>query len=245
MKKKPTMPVADHGAVRRFYDDEYYGKDTGEDALPWHVRLMAARFGDLRGKSALDIACGEGQWLSELASRGAAVAGIDISSRAIGRCRARLPNAEVHEGVAEDLPFESGRFDVVTCLGSLEHFLDQPKALREMKRVAKLDARFLILVPNAGFLTRRLGLYRGTAQVAVRETVRPLQQWETLFEAAGLFVHKRWRDLHPLSISWIRNGPMWFWPIRAVQASALVAWPINWQYQIYFGCTQDGSLEWT
>jgi 2-polyprenyl-3-methyl-5-hydroxy-6-metoxy-1,4-benzoquinol methylase len=241
VSEKPEMPKVDHAAVREFYDSEYYGQEGGGGIVPWHPRLMAARLGDLHGKSVLDVACGTGQWLAEMARRGATVAGVDISTRAVELCKAHLPQAEVYQSVAEALPFDSGRFDIVTCLGSLEHFLDQPRALREMVRVARPGARFVILVPNGGFLTRRLGLYKGTAQVAVRETVYPLAEWELLLRDAGLVVTRRWRDLHTLSKSWICRGNKWQWPMRAAQAMALALWPVAWQYQVYFDCVSRES----
>jgi SAM-dependent methyltransferase len=147
-----------------------------------------------------------------------------------------LPSAKLHEGVAESLPFEDGSFDLVSCLGSLEHFLDQPRALQEMRRVARPGGRILVLVPNAGFLTRRLGLYGGTGQKAIRETVRPLAEWEDMFREAGLRIVARWRDLHPLSVGWITQGSFISWPLRTVQAAALAVWPLSWQYQVYFDC---------
>lgn len=226
----------EHGDVRHFYNNEYYKAVVDTAPLPWHMRWIANRLGELRDREVLDIACGTGQWLAEARARGARIAGIDISSRAVEQCRERLPAADIREGVAEALPFDDGRFDVVTCLGSLEHFLDQPAALREMRRVAKADARFLILVPNAGFLTRRLGLYGGTGQVAIRETVRPLEAWAEQLQEAGLVVTARWRDLRPISRTWIASGPVYGWPIRAAQALALAVWPVAWQYQVYFCC---------
>ena len=225
-----------HEQVRAFYDEEYYADADGFARAPWHVRKIADRLGDFQGRSVLDVACGTGVWLHELAQRGANVSGIDISSRAVETCRKHLPWADIREGVAESLPFDSDSIDLVTCLGSLEHFLDQRKALEEMRRVARPNAKFLILVPNAGFLTRRLGLYAGTAQVAVKETVRRLEEWEELFESARLQVTTRWRDLHPLALQWIALGTPWAWPVRAAQAVALTMWPISWQYQVYFFC---------
>jgi SAM-dependent methyltransferase len=223
-----------HDDIRRFYDAEYYADGGHAGGVPWHMRKIASRLGPLAGRSVLDVACGTGAWLGELAGRGAVPAGIDISARAIAAARARLPGADLREGVAETLPFESDRFDLVTCMGSLEHFLDQPGALREMRRVARPDAQVLILVPNAGFLTRRLGLYRGTGQVAVRETVRPLDEWARMIRDAGFSIDARWRDLHTLDRHWIRRGSPLAWPLRAAQASALAVWPLAWQYQVYF-----------
>jgi SAM-dependent methyltransferase len=225
--------------IREFYDTEYYAAEAGGGPLPWHTRQVAARLGDLRGKAVLDVACGRGEWLQLLQQRGAArVAGIDLSQRAIETCRARMPQGEFHCGPAETLPFADAGFDLVTCMGSLEHFLDKPGALREMVRVSRPGARFLILVPNAGFLTRRLGLYGGTHQVKVQEDVLSLAQWSSLFEGAGLKVEARWRDLHPLSRGWIgqgRNAAQLL--LRTAQALALAAWPVAWQYQVYHWCT--------
>lgn len=233
--------MPDHQQVRRFYDDEYYASDSHPSSVPWHMRKIAARLGLSEGDSVLDIACGTGDWLAELQRHGARISGIDISARAVARAQQRLPDADVREGVAEELPFDSHLFDLVTCMGSLEHFLDQPRALQEMRRVAKPDAKFLILVPNAGFPTRRLGWYGGTGQVAIRETVRPIKEWTEMFDAAGLDVQAKWRDLHPLSRHWICRGPASTWLPRAAQAAALVFWPIQWQYQVYFLCQAESA----
>ena len=149
----------------------------------------------------------------------------------------QLPPAELHCGPAEQLPFGDRQFDVVSCLGALEHFVDPQAALREMVRVAKPGAVFILLVPNAGFLPLRLGLYSGTQQADIREEVRSLFEWRELFDRAGLRVRYRWRDLHVISPSWIFRGPWYAWPVRAAQAFALPFWPLDWQYQVYHLCT--------
>ena len=168
--------------------------------------------------------------------RGAIPFGIDISQVAIDACRRVLSHAELHCGPAESLPFKDKRFDVISCLGSLEHFLDSKSALKKMVRVAKPAAKVLLCVPNANFLTRRVGLYCGTEQAEIREEVRTLTAWEGLFNSAGISVTSRWRDLHVLSWSWIGQGKWYLRPIRAAQALALPLWPISWQYQVYHLC---------
>ena len=223
-------------SIRDFYNSEYYAQHRFDVRLPWHCRLIGRRLGVMQGRAVLDVACGTGEWLDFFHRRGARVAGIDLSQTAIDCCKKRLPDGEFVCGPAETLPFADARFDLVTCMGSLEHFLDKPGALAEMVRVARPDARFVILVPNAGFLTRRLGLYRGTRQVKAREEVLSLDAWHALLTAAGLEVTARWRDLHPLSWRWIGMGRPYAWPLRALQALALAAWPVGWQYQVYHDC---------
>ena len=225
-----------HQKVAQFYDEVYY-RDTQPGGSPSnHLKRLAARLNVTAGQTLLDVACGTGNWLQVASDRGAAVSGIDISEKAIAVCQDRLPASELRVGPAETLPFSNDFFDIVTCLGSLEHFLDQPKALREMVRVAKPGAQVLILVPNAGFLTYRLGLYKGTHQQAVHETIRSLSEWRRMFEEAGLEVHDRWKDLHVLTRSWIFRAPWYLVPLRALQGAALAVWPLAWQYQVYHLC---------
>jgi len=226
----------DHGTVSDFYDRVYYGNTSGGQSPSRHLRRLARRFEPWERRRVLDVACGTGHWLQATAKRGAIPAGIDISQVALNACRSALPQVELHCGPAEQLPFADRQFDFVSCLGALEHFLDPEAALREMKRVAKPDARFLLLVPNADFLLSRLGLYRGTLQSSVKEEARSLLEWQELFESVGLRVQARWKDLHILSTSWIFRGPYYHWPLRAVQALALPFWPLAWQYQVYHLC---------
>ncbi|WP_082583053.1 class I SAM-dependent methyltransferase [Frateuria sp. Soil773] len=234
-----AQPVDKFDSIRKFYDNEYYARIAGEASLPWHCRRIGARLGNMSNRAVLDVACGTGEWLGFFHRQGSSVAGIDLSQRAIDECLRRFPGGEFACGQAESLPFADARFDLVTCMGSLEHFLDKPRALVEMRRVAKPNATFLILVPNAGFLTRRLGLYGGTQQVKAKEDVFELAVWQQLFEAAGLQVTERWPDLHPISWSWIARGNPLAWPVRALQAFALAVWPLGWQYQVYHYCRAD------
>lgn len=229
-------PSLDHTEIRDYYDRHYY-KNVREESVPSHYRRLARRFEPWQGKRLLDVGCGSGIWLRAATELGAVPAGVDISQVALDACKQTLPLAELRCGAAESLPFADREFDFVSCLGALEHFLDPLAALREMFRVAKPEACFLLLVPNASFLTRRLGLFSGTQQVDVREDVRTLGEWQKLFESSGLIVRHRWRDLHVISLSWIFRGRWFGWPLRAAQALALPFWPLSWQYQVYHLCT--------
>jgi SAM-dependent methyltransferase len=228
--------LADHGGVRAFYDEIYYDTVDTAPQVPAHLRRLAGKLAPWKNVRLLDVACGTGSWLRAAAELGALPAGVDISQKATEACRRALPDAEICCGPAEKLPFGDRCFDFVSCLGALEHFLDPAAALREMVRVAKPNAVFVLLVPNSGFLTRRLGLYSGTEQTAMKEEVLSLKEWQELFGSCGLKVLHRWRDLHMLSASWIVRGPWHRWPLRAAQALALPLWPLSWQYQVYHLC---------
>lgn len=222
--------------IRDFYDKVYYKGAQNTVHPSRHLVKLAGRLNINFGEEILDVACGKGEWLLTASEKGARTAGIDISSKAVDICKNNLPKGEFFVGRAETLPFTDGRFDIVTCLGSLEHFVDKLAALGEMVRVAKPNARFLILVPNDGFYLRRLGIYKGTKQIAAREDVLSLEKWRALFEEGGLRVEDQWGDLHIMSSSWITEGSLPMWPVRLAVALSMTIAPLSLQYQVYHLC---------
>lgn len=226
-----------HTQAREYYNEVYYGEHGSDTMSDRHLRKLAHKLQIQHGQRVLDIACGTGQWLAIVAERGGAVAGVDISDKAIAICQGRFFDGEFFAGPAENLPFPDQTFDVITCLGSLEHFLDPQAALREMRRVAKPDNSFFVFsVPNAGFWLRRLGLFRGTAQTNLREEVLTRLAWQKLFEANGLSVETVWPDWHIIDWKWIKAGPWFSIPVRAVVAWSLLVFSLDFQYQVYFLC---------
>lgn len=222
--------------MKSFYDDVYYADANKPLQSNAHLRKLAKITKVGSDDAVLDIACGLGEWLHVCQCNGAKVAGVDLSERAIDYCVKNMSDGEFHAVPAEQLPFADDQFDLVSCLGSLEHFVEPVLALKEMARVARSDARILILVPNADFLTRKLRLFGGTNQKDAKEVVRTLPAWESLFNQAGLSVTAKWKDLHVLSWSWISMNGWFAVPLRGLQALALWFWPLRWQYQVYHLC---------
>lgn len=231
----------DHRDIQRYYDTVYYGEAAASKTVPSHLVRLAKKLSIRKGQRVMDVGCGSGKWLQAVYKQGADPVGVDLSHKAVETCKKIIPDGNFYLAVAEALPFNNDQFHIVSALGTLEHFLDPEAALEEMVRVARDDARFLLLVPNADFLTRKLGFFRGTGQVDIREDVRTLRGWQELFETAGIEVITRWRDLHVISWSWITARNWFHIPIRTLQAFALVFWPLSWQYQVYFLCKKQVS----
>lgn len=223
--------------IRQYYDGVYYKNRQASLKVTAHLRRLAEKLQLTQDHAVLDVACGAGEWLLACADQGARPHGVDLSSKAIAICKQNLPQGEFHACSAETLPFEDNRFDLITCLGSLEHFVKPELAIAEMLRVAKKGARFILLVPNQDFLTRKLGLFGGTDQVNAKEEVKTLNEWQELFESSGLVVKKRWKDLHVLSYYWVFAKGTLHAPLRLIQALMLVIWPLKWQYQVYHLCS--------
>jgi SAM-dependent methyltransferase len=79
------------------------------------------------------------------------VIAIDLSPEMISavtrRARAaHLETVEAHEMDAEDLQFEDGSFDAVTCACGLMFVPDAPRALQEMRRVLRPGGRIAVAV---------------------------------------------------------------------------------------------------
>lgn len=107
------------------------------------------------GERILDVACGTGV-VARLAAeriRTGRVVGLDLNTGmlAVARSlpRGAGPNIEWLEGSVLDLPFEDGRFDLVTCQLGLQFFPDRAKALQEIHRVLVPNGRLALSVYSA------------------------------------------------------------------------------------------------
>jgi len=100
---------------------------------------------DLKGKTLLDVGCGNGCYTAELARRAACVCGIDIQMSHLKAFRDPISRVQ---GVAENLPFSSEKFDVVTMIEVLEHTNSDRQVLKECFRVLKPGGLLVLFVPN-------------------------------------------------------------------------------------------------
>jgi SAM-dependent methyltransferase len=101
--------------------------------------------GELRGRRVLDVGCGPGTVLVQLARAfGVDGVGLDASSKMIETARREAPElAELHVGRAEALPFADGSFDAA-LMRLVVHHLDRPKAFAELVRVLRPSGRLVI-----------------------------------------------------------------------------------------------------
>jgi ubiquinone/menaquinone biosynthesis C-methylase UbiE len=139
-----------------------------EDASsPWY-ELVREQIGKVAGLRILEVACGRGGFVRELARKGAHVAGCDFSLAALRVGQEKLRALEngtsptLTQGDAQALPFADESFDVVVSCETIEHVPDVRKALREMWRVARPGGKLFLTTPNYANL---MGLYDLYARV--------------------------------------------------------------------------------
>jgi SAM-dependent methyltransferase len=91
----------------------------------------------------LEIGCGEGGILAAIDA--AEKVAVDLSPAAIKVARTKA-DGEFSVALAEALPFPTERFDLVVSLGVMEHFLDERRAFREIRRVLRPGGYFVSLI---------------------------------------------------------------------------------------------------
>ena len=168
-----------------------YGQDRR-----WKERLIALA-APVPGARAVDLATGTGDIAYALASRGADVVGLDVTTRMIELARGKAagfagaaPDFLVGDMVA--LPFATGAFDIVTTGYGLRNVPDLPNAIDEILRVLKPGGQALSLDFN-----RPANFAREERVLVLSDAGRGL---------SGLDSPSRSRHL-PLHFASIRNYP--------------------------------------
>lgn len=108
-------------------------------------RILADRLASEPGRLVLDLGCGTGAMLPELARHGA-VHGADADPEAVRFCRARgFSDIELLDSQA--LPWEADTFGAVTAFDVLEHLDDDRGMVAEIRRVLRPGGCLFLTVP--------------------------------------------------------------------------------------------------
>jgi len=122
-------------------EDHWWLSSRRKLVLDW----IRKRYPDRRDLTILDVGCGTGMMVLEMAALGR-VEGIDASDDALRFCRQRGLSTVRKANVVE-LPFPDESFDVLTGVDILEHIDDDVGALREWRRVLRPGGRLFLFVP--------------------------------------------------------------------------------------------------
>jgi len=140
------MPRVSPGILDRVITKAAWTFDHAENIPP----LPDVLAGSARSGRALDIGCGNGKMLADLAARGFETVGVEPDPKA--REVARQKGSEVHDGTAEHLPAEiAGQtFDVVVMTHVLEHCRVPDAALKNARDMLADGGVLYVEVPNCG-----------------------------------------------------------------------------------------------
>ncbi|HVR82746.1 MAG TPA: class I SAM-dependent methyltransferase, partial [Planctomycetota bacterium] len=99
-----------------------------------------------------------------------------------------VPNAAFSVGDAQELSFEPGSFDLVTCRAAFDHFDDPEKALRAMTRVLAREGRMVLYEFVAPADLQKAHFYHEieTARDPSHRWSSSIHEFEELFWKCGL-----------------------------------------------------------
>lgn len=192
--------VYNFNKIARTYDRLNHVMTLGLDRC-WRRRAVRR----LQGK-VLDVACGTGDMVIELAKRGCTVTGIDLSEEMLSLARQKTASANFQSSVfnlqladAESLPFPDASFDAVTCAFGVRNFEHLEQGLKEMLRVLKPGGRLVILelaTPDSPIIkpfyhlyTRRVIPWLGSRLAGNREAYTYLPESIERFPKGEVFIN--------------------------------------------------------
>jgi SAM-dependent methyltransferase len=198
------------GTEREFYEEDYdFASESAESELMIfendRVLSMYDNVVDFIEQAAqlptvgriLDVGCGKGLLLKRFVGRYPSwgAFGIEQSRNALRMLAKNLPGTQVFEGLLQDEPFGSDRFELITANGVLEHVPNPLAFLTSCRGLLGDGGRLYIGVPN--FATNPTDLF--TFDHLTRFTPATAR---VLFGLAGFSVRAEW--VLPTRV------PMWF-----------------------------------
>ncbi len=204
-------------------------------------RWVLKRCQPQKGMALLDVACGIGMMVLQGSRKGLKCQGVDISFQAIKRGRNELALQNISVADGEILPYPRNSFDIVTNIGSLEHFVSLENGLEEMRRVVKQDGTVAIYLPNSYYLidvlweVGRTGY--GPSHSQIIERFATFGEWRDVLEAHGFSVMRA----YGYNFQFPRTQRDWQFiaqrPQRLLKALTSVFIPFNLSYSFLFICS--------
>jgi SAM-dependent methyltransferase len=146
--RAPRAPAAVSGGAD--WGNIRYGKAFRTEA----VLALLVRHADLSAKlSVLDVGSNRGSFVHTLldAAPQAGIVAVEPDERVADAC-AGLDRVELVTARIEDVPLETGRFDVVHSCHTLEHVAEPARVLADHWRVLKPGGLLILDVPNIAIL---------------------------------------------------------------------------------------------
>jgi SAM-dependent methyltransferase len=239
--------VHDGQSIQDAYDDMYQQRDLlmRDSFYLWLIELLAPE----PGSTLLDVACGNGRLVELAARQGVHAIGFDLSFEGLQLGAAGTPEAGWVVGDGQGIPLPSESVDYLMSIGSLEHYDDPLRGVRELARVLKPTGSACILLPNMFGLMGNIRHVRRTGEVF--DDSQPLQRygtraaWQTMLEMGGLYVERvvPWGEVNRP-----RTGQDLLWsalrPQKLVRAAVARVTPVNLANHFIFIC-RPGRPDWT
>jgi len=144
----------------------------------------------------LDIATGGGHTALKFSPHVKHVTATDLTPRMLGKAKAfiteekGITNVDFKQADAENLPFDDGQFDLVTCRIAPHHFPNVQQFINECARVLKAGGMLLVqdhLLPDDDESARYIDHFE-TVRDPSHNRAFNQSEWIAMFESAGITV---------------------------------------------------------
>ena len=138
----------DYFTHNKAYEENFFSKQVGNAIIDFILTYT-----NLSG-NILDYGCGHGHLIEKLLKRGIPCEGLDFSSDSVRLVEKNFCKEPHFKGVtlAKGLPtqLESGKFDVVFLIETIEHILteDLDETLKEIYRITRKGGYVFVTTPN-------------------------------------------------------------------------------------------------
>jgi 2-polyprenyl-3-methyl-5-hydroxy-6-metoxy-1,4-benzoquinol methylase len=135
---------------------------------------------NLKGKLVLEAGCGAGRFTEVLLKKGAQLVSADLSD-AVEVNQENFPQNDNHlvvQADINDMPFADETFDVVVCLGVIQHTPNSEKTIEDLYKLVKKGGRLIIdhYSFNKSHYFRLAPLYRNNLKKKSAEETIPYTQ---------------------------------------------------------------------
>jgi ubiquinone/menaquinone biosynthesis C-methylase UbiE len=224
--------VADGGLFSCGFEERYNPRLVFENEQAFKVfhDLYSPLFADGTQRVILDMCSGSGIHLPVLSQFPGTVVGVDLSIGLLNKAyelkrELKLDNAFLVQSLAETVAFRDDSFDAVVMVDGIHHVEDQDKMMRELQRVARANAPFMLIEPNISnplvYLAHRIPKEeRGALRVNTARGLTTLLSPYVADITIKPFNQVASKKSTPLAraafrmIEWACAKVFFFWPIR-------------------------------
>ncbi len=178
-------------AAERYATSSYHQRSPDLENMLKAVTLSGS-------EQVLDVGTGTGHTALAFAPQVGSVIGLDMTEAMLAQARELAvqqgaSNVSFELGDAMELPYDSDRFDLVTCRVCAHHFADVQRAVAEMARVLRPEGRLLVVDtvspedPAEDTYLNCIELIRDPSHVRNYSVA----QWMGMLEAVGLAAEYR------------------------------------------------------
>jgi SAM-dependent methyltransferase len=187
--------------------DSYSGTTISRDRI--RRCLGQELWADLANKQILECGCGAGRFTEILLGKGAQVTSIDLSD-AVDANMENFPVSDTHRVAQADIlkiPFKERQFDVVFCLGVIQHTPNPKATIAQLYEQVKPGGSLVI-----DHYTHSLSIYTKTS-LLIRPFLKRLPpadgiKWTEWLVDTLLPVHKKVRHFRPAQMFLSRISPV-------------------------------------